>query len=323
MEPLPASGTITGDARNPIPDALSVKRAFLILNPAAGRGRGARLAKPLADVARAMGWDVVVRLTKRAGEEVDLAVEAREDGWPIVIAVGGDGTVHGTANGLLADGPTAVTLGHVPVGTGNDYARSLGIGRHRPAEILRQVLSGTRRLFDVGRVDGEYFVNDMGAGFDAEVVRQTLRMDYLTGFPLYVAAVVRTFGSFVPPEIQIESAEHTETAWCMMCNVSIGVRQGGGFRLAPDAVPDDGLLDVCLIRRVGLRKFVRYLPRVVRGTHGNIPEVAMFRTTSVRITGVSGPLPVQLDGELRYPDHEELEVTILPKHLHVLCVAPS
>jgi diacylglycerol kinase (ATP) len=300
-----------------------VKRAFLILNPAAGRGRGARLVEPLATAAREAGWEAVVRITRRAGEEIDFAVEARETGWPVVVAVGGDGTVHGTANGLLADGPTACTLGHVPVGTGNDYARSLGIGRGRPWEILHRVLNGTRRVFDVGRVDREYFVNAMGAGFDAEVVRQTLRMEYLTGFPLYVAAVVRTFGAFVPPEIHIESAEHSETARCMMCNVSIGVRQGGGFRLAPDAVPDDGLMDVCLIRRVGLRKFVRYLPRVVRGTHGNIPEVALFRTNAVRITGVSGPLPVQLDGELRYPDHEELEVTILPRHLHVLCVPPS
>jgi diacylglycerol kinase family enzyme len=146
-------------------------------------------------------------------------------------------------------------------------------------------------------------------------------MDYLTGFPLYIAAVLRTFGAFVPPEIQIDADEYSESARCMMFNVSIGFTQGGGFRLAPSAVPDDGHLHICVIRRVGLGKFLRYLPRVVRGTHGDLPEVTMFRSQAVRVTGVSGPLPVQVDGELRYPTHEELRVTVLPRHLQVLCAA--
>ena len=105
----------------------------------------------------------------------------------------------------------------------------------------------------------------------------------------------------------------------MMCNVSIGLTQGGGFRLAPDAGPDDGQLHVCLIRRVGLLKFLRYLPRVVRGTHITLPEVVLFRTTRMTVTGLSGPLAVQLDGELRYPEADRIEITILPRQLHVLC----
>jgi YegS/Rv2252/BmrU family lipid kinase len=297
----------------------TLKRAFIVLNPRAGRGKGEGLEQKLADTARAEGWEVLVRTTRRAGEEADLAAHARDTGWPIVVAAGGDGTVHHVVNGLLADGPTDVTLAHVPVGTGNDYARSLGL---RPAPVERnlpKVLSGKLRRFDVGRVIGEYFVNGMGVGFDAEVVRQTLRMSHLSGFVLYLVAVYKTFGSFDPPDLEVESREFRQRARMMMLAVDIGTTVGGGFRMTPDAVLDDGLFDVCLIRRVGLGRFLRYVPRVARGTHGPIPEVTMFRTERIRVTGLSGPLAMQVDGELRYPSDDTVEVTILPRHLKVLC----
>jgi diacylglycerol kinase (ATP) len=296
-----------------------VKRAFIILNPAAGRGRGYGLERPLAETARRLGWEVVVRFTRRAGEETDLAVEARAAGWPIVVAAGGDGTVHGVVNGLLADGPTSTTLAHVPVGNGNDYARALGLKAGSVRRNLVRVLGGVRRVFDVGRVGAEYFANGMGIGFDAEVVRHTLRMSHLSGFPMYLTGVYRAFGSFVAPDLEIEAVEHRERSRVMMFNVSLGPTQGGGFRIAPGAVPDDGLFHVCVIRTVGFLKFVRYVPRVVVGRHVGLPEVTLFTTREVRVTGVSGPLALQLDGELRYPEQETVEVKLLPRYLHVLC----
>jgi diacylglycerol kinase (ATP) len=172
---------------------------------------------------------------------------------------------------------------------------------------------------DVGRVINEYFVNGMGVGFDAEVVRQTLRMSHLSGFLLYLVAVYKTFGSFEPPDLEIEAPEFSERARMMMLAVDIGTTVGGGFRMTPDAIPDDGLFDVCVIRRVGLGRFLRYVPTVARGKHAPYPEVSMFRTKTVRVTGLSGPLAVQLDGELRYPDDDSIEVTLLPHHLKVLC----
>ena len=100
-----------------------------------------------------------MRTTRHAGEEVDLAAEARGAGWPVVVAAGGDGTVHNVVNGLLKDGPTRVTLGHVPVGSGNDYARALGIKAGPIHRNLPLVLTGRARRMDVGRVIDEYFVD--------------------------------------------------------------------------------------------------------------------------------------------------------------------
>ncbi|MGD8727329.1 MAG: diacylglycerol kinase family lipid kinase [Gemmatimonadales bacterium] len=296
------------------------KRAFIILNPMAGRGKGRGQEQPLASAAREAGWDVVARLTRYAGEEKELAVEAREAGWPVVVAAGGDGTVHNVANGLLADGPTSVTLAHVPVGTGNDYARSIGLKPRPVQRNLTLVLGGHVRRLDVGKMGDEYFVNHMGVGFDAEAARHTLQMTRLNGFPLYLAAVYKTFGSFVPPEIEVQAAEHIERSHMMMLGITIGATMGGGFRVTPDASIDDGLFDVCVIRRVGLLRFLRYVPSVVLGTHVGLPEVTMFRTKQVTVTGHSSQLAIQADGELRYPEHETIDVKILPHYLSVLCV---
>lgn len=295
------------------------RRAFIILNPCAGRGKGTGLERPLAESARQAGWEVIVRVTRHAGDELDLAAEAREAQWPVVVAAGGDGTVHNVVNGLLREGPTSVTLAHVPVGSGNDYARALGLKAGPVERNLPLVLAGRLRRLDVGRVFGEYFVNGMGVGFDAEVVRQTLRMNHLRGFLLYLVAVYKTFGSFEPPDLEIEASEFAERGRMMMLAVDIGTTVGGGFRMTPEAVPDDGLFDVCVIRRVGLGRFLRYVPKVARGKHAPIPEVSMFRTNRVRVTGLSGPLAVQLDGELRYPEQDSIDVTLLPQHLKVLC----
>ena len=296
-----------------------MKSALIILNPEAGRGKGRELQARLIAAAHSNGWEAEVRTTTHRGHEAELAAQARREGWPMAIAVGGDGTVHGTANGLLADGPTDVVLGHVPIGTGNDYARTIGMPRARVEQNLATVLQGKPRRFDVGRMGDEYFVNALGAGFDAEVVRQTSGIKRLKGFPLYLAGVYKTFASFRVPEIEVSTDEHHERARMMLLAVAIGPTVGGGFRLTPDAVPDDGWFDVCVIRRIGALKFVRYVPTVVRGRHTQLPEVTIFRSKRVTITGVSEPLLLHLDGELRRAEERSITVEMLPGQLRVAC----
>ncbi len=296
-----------------------MKSALIILNPEAGRGKGRELQARLAAAAHSNGWDAKVVTTARRGHEAELAAEARLEGWPLVIAVGGDGTVHGTANGLLADGPTDVILGHVPIGTGNDYARAIGMPRARVEHNLAAVLQGTPRAFDVGRMGNEYFVNALGAGFDAEVTRQVSGIRRLKGFPLYLAGVYKTFASFRVPELEVSASEHHERGRMMLLEVAIGPTIGGGFRLTPNAVPDDGWFDVCVVRRVGLLKFLRYVPSVIRGTHTELPEVTLFRSRQVTITGVSEPLLLHLDGEVQRAEERSITVEMLPGHLRVAC----
>lgn len=293
--------------------------ALIILNPAAGRGRARRFAARLLHAARALRWEVGLRLTRRAGDEVSLAAAARSEAWPLVIAAGGDGTVHGVANGLLADGATDVVLGHVPIGNGNDFAHTIGLRGRSPERNLGLLQHGVVRRIDVGRAHGELFINGLGVGFSAEVVSRLLDFKHLRGFPLYLAASVRAFASFRVPQLCVYAAEHEECGRIMMVEVTNGPTVGGGFRLTPGAVPSDGLFDVCLIRQVGLSRFLRALPSVVRGTHERLPEVTIFRTSRLRLETDAPSLTLHLDGELRRGVPGPLEVDLEAQRLQVLC----
>jgi len=295
-----------------------VKRAFVVVNPVAGRGRGARLARPIAETFRERGWDVDVRETTFAGEERDLADAGARAGWPLVVAAGGDGTVHGAANGILRSGVHGATLGVLAIGTGNDFAGLVGA----PREVEHGVIAlerGTDHAFDVGQADTEYFTNSFGVGFDTAVLTEMNRLSGLRGPSLYLAAVYRAFVRYRAPTIAVTAREHRTSGPAMLTEVSIGRTAGGGFKLTPDADPSDGLFDVCLIRRVGLWTFLRYAPQVITGRLGGLPPITTFRTAAVRLGTPGLPLTAHLDGELRRYDGEELELRVVPRVLRVRC----
>jgi YegS/Rv2252/BmrU family lipid kinase len=260
---------------------------------------------------------VEVVLTARPGHATELARQAALAGAERVIAVGGDGAVHEVANGLLQAGSPAL-LGVVPVGSGNDFAKLAGVYRHSPERAVRRLVTARPRRFDVGKVADEWFVNSLGFGFGPAVVRLRNRMTGWTGFLSYLIPIVRAFATFQPPRFEVHAAEHDETGPMMMVEVCNGTTAGGSYRFAPEADPSDGRLDVCLIRRVSVPRFLVALPRVIRGTHGSMRECTIFRTARVRIRTPDVPLLLHLDGELRELGGHECEVTVEPRKLHVL-----
>ncbi len=305
----------------PTPVASLDKRVCLILNPHARRGVARGVEQELAEVARAVGWTAVLMKTNHPGHEVELAKQAVAEGWPLVVAAGGDGTVHGVANGLLATESGAV-LGHIPIGTGNDFSKTLGLHPQKAGDNLRHVLTnGIVRRFDVGLVANEYFINGMGVGFGAEVVRQTLNMKRLKGFLLYLAAVYQTFWRFEPPTLEISASEHAQTGAVTLLEIAIGTTAGGGFKLTPTAKPDDGLFDVCVIDKVSVSQFLRWVPRCIKGTHVNLEPVTMFQTHQVTVTNVDRPLVMHLDGELRTLQDPSVTVELVPSRLATLCAS--
>ncbi len=296
---------------------------LVVLNPASGRGLGRKLRPRIERALRGAGITYELVETKGPGDAVALARDAAAAGASRVICAGGDGTVHEAANGLLqgpraADGATVPALGTIPIGTGNDFAKLIGVFKLDPEQAAARMAAAVERRFDVGCVIGEYFANSLGIGFDAEVVRQADKLTQLRGLAVYVVAVYKTFVTFRAPVLEVASSAHSETGPMMMLECSIGVSAGGGFYLTPGADPSDGLLDVCLIRKVGLGRFLRYVPRVLKGTHGGIREVAMFRTPSLTIRSPAAPLLLHLDGELREPESRRIEVTLEPTRLRAL-----
>jgi diacylglycerol kinase (ATP) len=296
-------------------------QAHVILNPAAGRGAARRVKDQVAREFRGQGWSAEISETTGPYHGAQLAAEAARQGAQRVIAVGGDGTVHDVANGLirahLAQG-TAPAFGVVPVGSGNDFAKLTGVYRHSIPRAVARLVTALPRPFDAGLVLDEYFVNSMGFGFGPAVVRLRNAMPGLTGFLSYLIPVFRAFATFRPPRFDVAAAEWHETGYMMMVEVCNGTTAGGDYRFAPQADPGDGRLDVCLIRRVSLPRFLLALPRVMRGTHAGMREMALFRTSQLTIGSPDAPLLLHLDGELRDPGKHQVTVTLEPHCLHVL-----
>ena len=301
----------------------ALRHATVIINPAAGRGAARRVQDPVQRAFHDQGWAVDIYLTREPGHGTELAREAVLAGARVVVAVGGDGAVHEVANGLLRapavqeEGATA-TLGVVPIGSGNDFAKLIGVYRHSIQRAVARLVTATARRFDVGCVLGEYFVNTMGCGFGAEVVRERNAHPGLKGFLSYLIPIVKTFAVFEPPVFEFAAPGFNERGRMMMVEVCNGTTAGGSYRFAPEADPADGLLDVCLIREVSVPRFLIALPRVMRGTHLGMKEMALVRAKTLTIRSPERPLLLHLDGELREPGVHECTVTVDPQRLSVL-----
>ena len=291
--------------------------AHVIVNPTAGRG-AARRAEPLvARAFRAQGWAVDIVRTEGPGHGQELAAHAVTQGARHVVAVGGDGTVHEVANGLLrAD--TDAALGVVPVGSGNDFAKIVGLYGYDPIRAVARLVTAKSRRFDAGRVLGEWFVNSVGFGFGPAVVQARNRMVHLRGFLSYLVPIVRTFFKFEPLLFDVAAPGFRERGYMMMVEVCNGTTAGGSYRFAPDADPADGKMDVCLIRRVSLPRFLIAIPRVMRGTHTKMREVAIIKTAKLVVRSPEQALIVHLDGELREPGVHECTVELERGRLNVL-----
>ena len=294
----------------------------IVLNPKSANGRNSRRSDELLGGLRSRGINATLHFTHAPGHGIELAHMLAVDGADVVVAAGGDGTVHDVANGILRSGsPTA--LGVLPLGTGNDFAKV--VPGARTLDTAFDAIASPRLLrFDAGRAhwqDGsEFFINAMGTGIDVEVVRQILSLPHLPGPIKYLAGLFRALAIYEPVSLRASIGAETLERTVMMMAVGNGVCQGGGFYLTPDAKPDDGQLDLCIIDSVPLWKVPVILPRVLRGTHAGHPAVTMRRIERIRFEAGSGStLYFQLDGELRAPSGATwLEVEVLKSALNVV-----
>lgn len=303
---------------------------FVILNPAADRGGAERLAPRLERALRAGGARYELVRTSRRGEAADLAEGAARDGWPAVIAVGGDGVVHEAANGLMrasGDQPS-LPLGVVGAGTGNDFVKMLGQLRPDPETAISRIVSAEPRAVDVGKVTawecegGEpgawYFTNGIGLGFDAQVAVQASRIRKLRGLAVYGLALLRTLRDLKNPHfsITVDGDSVAERA-LILATVANGPCHGGSFWLTPDATIDDGWLDVLVADARTVREVLPLIPQVMRGKHLSARGVKVLRGTHVEIRS-DELLPIHADGEIVARGVRSLSIELLRGRLTVL-----
>lgn len=296
------------------------RRALFIVNPAAGGGRTKRAQGRIRELLGARpSIHAEFAFSERPRHATTLAADAAAAGFDTVVAVGGDGTVHEVANGLLAYGGPQPALAVIPTGTGNDFAHSLGIpGALRAALEVAMDDPGTARAVDAGRCGDRYFVVLAGVGFAARVAGavNAAPSGMKIGALPFVYYTLREVVSNRNAELSIELDASTRIRLpSFMVYVSNCRFSGGGMQICPEAVPDDGLLDVCVVGDASTIDVVRLLPRVFSGGHVGHPKVTMYRSRTVRVDGPPGVL-VQADGEVigTLP----MEISVLPAALRVL-----
>ncbi len=284
-----------------------------IVNPASGRGKGLGVGRELEERLQYLNLDYQVLYTKTPGHAIELAQTAKEK-FECVVAVGGDGTLNEVVNGL---GQSGCTLGLLPVGSGNDFARAVSLETKLDV-ALNKLLRGRIRAVDLGKVNERYFHNGVGVGFDAHVVHTSLKVKRLRGNAIYLYSVLRTLFKYRPVSLAMQFNNQTHTNDYFMVTVGNGMSLGGGFLLTPDAQIDDGLFDLCLIQNMPMPSVLRNLLKVYSGKHKEDPRVEIVRTENLKIQSQE-PFAVHVDGELLGMDLTALNVEIIPKALNVIC----
>ncbi|MFE6977322.1 diacylglycerol kinase [Streptomyces sp. NPDC057682] len=276
----------------------------LFVNPTAGSGRGARAAQPAASALRDAGFSVRTVLGEDADDALRRAREAVAGGTGALIAVGGDGLM---SLALQAVAGTTTPLGVVAVGTGNDFARALGLPIRDPAaagrlaaEALKQ---GTVRTIDLGRTGERWFGSVLASGFDSRVNDRGNRMRWIGGRFKYDLAILAELAAFRPTayRVRLDGGPVREIEATLIA-VGNGTSYGGGMRICADAVMDDGLFDVTVVGDCSRTTLLKVFPRVYKGTHLDHPVVTVHRAASVELEAVGvtayadgeplGPLPV-------------------------------
>jgi diacylglycerol kinase (ATP) len=292
----------------------------LFLNPIAGRGRGGRRLSRILELMETAGIRPLVHQSAGVGDLESRVREAVQDGATQLIVAGGDGSIHEAVNGIMAAGGGAA-LGIVPVGTGNDFAKAAGIPLDWEAAttlLARRIADDAKpRRIDLGRMNDRWFANGAGIGLDAKVTRIARSYRWPIGNLVYLAAIFHAMADGIAtPDILIEADELQWDGPLTLANISNGPWVGGMFHIAPMANNEDGILELLIAAPVTRRRIVQLLPKLMRGSHMEEPEIAHASVRRVRVSA-SVAVPSHLDGEVQ-PLQTEFDIEVLPDALQLL-----
>ncbi|MFQ5612822.1 MAG: diacylglycerol/lipid kinase family protein [Anaerolineae bacterium] len=292
--------------------------AKIILNPYAGRWQARRCIAAVQTALEAVGLAYDLAVTEAPGQSIDLARQASLDGWPLVVAAGGDGTISEVVNGLVqaAGGGEAGPLGIIALGSANDLATILGL----PGDIgaaCRRLAAGQTRLIDVGLVNNHCFDNNSAVGLEPVVSIENMKIKHIKGTLRYVIAALRGIWQARSWHMRLQWDDGEYEGSITLVSVGNSPRTGGAFWMTPQAELDDGYLDFVFAPAMSRWQQLRLLPLTFSGAHVHHPLVTQARTRRLQITS-SPPTPIQADGEVIARGATDIAYTLLPKKLRVI-----
>jgi diacylglycerol kinase (ATP) len=296
---------------------------FLIINPTANRGAGAKCVPVIRKILHEKNIEHEVLVTTQSSEAMPYVIEkAFECG--MIVACGGDGTVHEVINGMMQaksqNGTAApmAALGVIPIGSGNDFVKMLNI----PCDVEKAMdilIQKKTKPIDIGEmsVDGHhfrFFDNNVGIGFDAYVNYESIKIKHLKGVAIYLAAVFKSLFKYKHPTVEYSVNGEMKRRKILLMTTGNGRCSGGGFYITPNAKMDDGLFDVCVIASMNKLNMLKNLPKVMTGSHLSIPEASMYQAQEIHIRSADA-LPIHADGEVVSLDAHEVFMKIIPAAL--------
>ena len=294
---------------------------FLIVNPIAGHGRCHTIFPSVRRELNRRGVEFDHHFTNEPMEAADIAQMVLQKGFTHIVAVGGDGTINEVVNGMQ-DMSSEHPLAVIPAGSGNDFCRMNGIPLD-PFAAINVLFDGRDTLIDLGHVEGDrYFVNGIGIGIDATVARDVLKATRLRGAPAYFVAAVRQVFGFRSFPVTAESEGRHRDYDCLSLGIANGRYVGGGFKMAPHADVNDGLLDLNVIEDMPIPKRLVCLPAARKGKHLGLSEVDCCQVETVEISS-SSRLVAHMDGEEYRLPGNRFRVSAVPNALRIRVPQPA
>jgi diacylglycerol kinase (ATP) len=287
-----------------------------IVNPVAGSGSAKSQLPKLEEIIRKNNLDAEIIFTRTKGHAAELSGISLEKGTRYIIGVGGDGTINEIARPLI--GKPDVVLGLIPAGTGNDFIQILGFPNRFGEKDWDMFFQRNTMSMDIGSVNGLIFLNGMGLGFDAQVAAENYTEQGNVkegGKNRYIWHIIKTLLFFREKRMTVIQENVRQETDCFINTIAIGRRFAGGFLLTPKALANDGLLDVCSIKKLSLQERFRILLKVPAGKHVNDGRINYFQTPALTLE-FPEPVPFHVDGELYFSD--KFNVSIIPSGLKLI-----
>jgi len=287
---------------------------LFIVNPVAGKGKALKVLDKIRNIIRKKTGDFDVKLTEHPGHATEIAREYSEKGVERIYSVGGDGTLNEVLNGIAGTGSS---LGVIPAGSGNDFSKSI----HKVPDvdkIIEGTISNSSTPVDIAKLNDRYFLNVSSLGFDAEVAYCANRIKNKSIIPSsisYYLSILLTLGKCQSYRMQIDIDGTSLEDDILLAAIANGRYYGNGILPAPQAKIDDGVLDVCLVRKKTRLDILRLFPKYAVGKHGDIDGVSFHRGKRIHIL-CDKPVAVNLDGEVEF--HDEAYFEIVPKGINLL-----
>jgi diacylglycerol kinase (ATP) len=292
------------------------KQWAFIINPIAGNGFAKTIIPMLEKMIRKNNINAELAYTERSGHATELSARYLERGFSYIVGVGGDGTINEISRPLINE--KNVAIGVIPAGTGNDFIQILGFPNRFGEKEWNEFFNANVIAMDVGSCNGMIFLNGMGLGFDAQVAAE----NYVEpgelkkgGKHKYIWHIIKTLLFFREKRMTVITGNERHGTDCFINTIAIGRRFAGGFLLTPKAIANDGLLDVCMIKKLSLFQRFNLLLKVPKGAHIADEKVNYYQTPAIDLE-FSEKVPFHVDGELNFS--KKFDVSILPSSLNTI-----